>query len=175
MSLVKEIAAQLLPHFSQSVLAKAPHTYGYYAKLIGRDPAKEAITIGPAMHCIGALCIICQIPVAPLYYVYGADKEARQVFSSDALEATVVLPHFETLFVTAREYNYSQSEFDVVAKALAKVVAKHDWGPHFMWHAVVANRPKGLDQTYFERALQKYEVMLKEMKANRKKKRNSAG
>jgi len=46
----REIAAQVLPHFKEAVLARKQHTYGHYARLIGRDIAKEAITIG--LRCI---------------------------------------------------------------------------------------------------------------------------
>src|SRR2546427_11958805 len=66
MATAHEIALQLLPWFAENVVARNPPlSYGYYAGKIGRDPAKEAIIVGHAMHAIGAVCVIRQLPVAP--------------------------------------------------------------------------------------------------------------
>jgi alkylated DNA nucleotide flippase Atl1 len=132
MSSAKEIASQVFPHFAEAVLAGKVRTYGYYARLIGRDVAKESITIGPAMHLIGAICVVQQLPVAPLHFVERADGQAREIFATDPYESIDVLPHFDTLYVVAREYGYSAAEFEKVGRALQKVMiekAPPDWTP----------------------------------------------
>ncbi len=68
MSSAREIALEVLPHFAENVLAGRVLSYGYYAKAIGRDVAKESIVIGQAMHAIGGVCAIAGIPIAPLHY-----------------------------------------------------------------------------------------------------------
>jgi hypothetical protein len=59
MSTTREIAIDILPHFSSNVLKGNVQTYGYYANKIGRKPEKKSMIIGPAMHLIGAACIFC--------------------------------------------------------------------------------------------------------------------
>lgn len=168
----QELALQLLPLFAENVVARrSPKTYGYYAKLIGRDPAKEAISIGPAMHAIGAVCVIQQLPVAPLYWVVRAQGEPRQVFANDILESHHILEQgrFDTLYVVAREYRYSMAEFEKLQQAMEKLIAKapSDWTPHFLWHLAIVKKPKGEDQTYLERAMHRYDTLLAEFKAER--------
>lgn len=104
MSSTRETAAEILPHFATAVLARKQHTYGHYARLIGRNPAKESMIVGPAMHLIGALCIISQVPVAPLYWVKRSDGEEKQVFTSDPIEVEHVLPYRNMMYVVSREY-----------------------------------------------------------------------
>ena len=168
----QELALQLLSVFAENVVARhSPKTYGYYAKLIGRDPAKEAISIGPAMHAIGAVCVIQQLPVAPLHWVVRAEGEPRQVFASDVLESHHILDRqrFDTMYVVAREYRYSMAEFEKLQQAMKTLIDKapRDWTPHFLWHLAIVKKPKGEDQTYLERAMLKYETLLAEFKAER--------
>lgn len=172
MATSKEIALQLLPFFAENVVARRPpKPYGSYAKAIGRDPAKASISIGPAMHAIGAVCVIQQLPVAPLYYVVRAAGERRQVFASDALESHHILElgRFDTMYVVAREYCYSMSEFERVQQAMEKLIsnAPANWTPHFLWHLAIVQKPKGEDQTFLERAMSRYETLLAELKAAR--------
>lgn len=169
----REVAAQVLPHFTEAVLARKQHTYGHYARLIGRDIKKEAITIGPAMHLIGALCVIRQVPVAPLFYLKRGDGEARDVFASDSIEAKYVLPHREMLTVLSREYIYTAPDFDGVSKALQKIISDKwppYYSPHHMWHQLALKRPKDSKQTYFERALDKYGTLFEELRQAKLKK-----
>ena len=161
----KELALQLLPAFAENVVARrSPMTYGFYAKAIGRDPAKEAISIGPAMHAIGAVCVIQQLPVAPLYWVTREAGEPRQVFASDVLESHHILDRgrFDTMYVVAREYRYSMAEFERLQQAMEKLINKAppDWTPHFLWRLAIVKKPKGEDQTYLERAMSRYEALL---------------
>jgi len=111
------MTAEVLPHFVEAVLAGHQRTYGYYAQKIGRDPATESIAIGPVMHLIGAICVFRRIPIAPLYYVTRADGEPRNIFAADPLESRYVLPHFDTLYIAAREYKYGSVEFQVGCRA----------------------------------------------------------
>ena len=43
------------------------------------------------MHAIGALCVVRQLPVAPLYWVQRADGEHRGVFEQDAIERQYIV------------------------------------------------------------------------------------
>ena len=168
-----ELALQLLPVFAENVVARhSPKSYGFYAKAIGRDPAKEAISIGPAMHAIGAVCVIQQLPVAPLCWVTREQGEPRQVFASDALESHHILNlgRFDTMFVVAREYKYTMAEFEKLQKAMEKVLtgkAPPDWTPHVLWRMAIVKKPKGEDQTFLERAMSRYEKLFAEFKAER--------
>lgn len=165
----QELAVQLLPLFAKNIVARLQMTYGYYAKNIGRDPAKEALSIGPAMHCIGAVCVIRQIPVAPLYWIRRESGQPRQVFASDALESRDILDsgRFDTMYVVAREYRYSLSEFEQVQETMEALIAKapKNWTPHFLWHYVIANKPKGENRSYLERACDRYEALLDDLRA----------
>jgi hypothetical protein len=168
----QELALQLLPFFAENVVARhSPRSYGYYAKLIGRDPAKEAISIGPAMHAIGAVCVIQQLPVAPLHWVIRAKGEPRQVFASDVLESHHILERgrFDTMYVVAREYRYSIAEFERLQQAMEKLINKAppDWTPHFLWHLAIIKKSKGEDQTFLERAMSRYELLQAQFKEER--------
>jgi hypothetical protein len=170
MSSAREIAADVLPHFSTAVLARKQHTYAHYTRLIGRNPAKESMIVGPAMHLIGALCIISQVPVAPLYWVKRSDGEEQEVFASDAIEAEHVLPYRNMMYVVSREYSYSQSDFDAISQRLQKIIRDKwapDWTPHHMWHELVSRCQKGSAVTYFERARRGYEVRFDELRSRR--------
>ena len=167
----REIALQVFPVFAENVLARRVMSYGAYAKRIGRDPVKEAITIGPAMHVIGAVCVVRQLPVAPLYFVKTSDGEGRQIFAADRLEAKLVLPHFDTLLVASREYKYTREELEQVEKRLRDVLvmkAPRNWTPHHLWHMALVNKPKDSVQTYFERAREKYRAIIAELRHTRK-------
>jgi hypothetical protein len=122
MSSAREIAADILPHFATAVVARKQHTYAHYTRLIGRNPGNESMITGPAMHLIGALCVISQVPVAPLYWVKRSDGEEQQVFASDPFEAEHVLPHRNTMYVVSREHSYSQSDFEGISRRLQKVI-----------------------------------------------------
>lgn len=172
MAAARDLALQLLPAFAESVVARhPPKTYGYFARAIGRDPATEAISIGPAMHAIGAVCVMRQLPVAPLFWVIREDGAAGQVFASDALESHHILGagRFNTMLVVAREYQYSMAEFEGLRLTMEKLVSKApaNWTPHFLWHMAIVRKPRGEDQTYLERAMSRYEKLLAEFKEKR--------
>ena len=125
MSSARELALEVLPHFRANVLARSVRTYGFYAKVIGRDAAKESMVIGKAMHAIGGTCAFIGIPVAPLYYVKRADGEWRGIFQSDSIERTHVLPHYDLLTVSARIYDYTEDDFRKIEKALRELFPKY--------------------------------------------------
>lgn len=162
-----EIAIQLLPVFTEQILKKQPMSYGYYANQIGRDPAKESIVIGQAMHAIGAVCVIQKLPIVTLYFVKRADGEARQIFSSNAIEAENVLPHFNILYVVAREYNYSKEELEKLFEKMKKVFSGNlapDWSAHDLWKLAINKKPKDCEASYFQRALKHYEELFSNLK-----------
>jgi len=168
----REIAVEVLPHFAKSVLAGDVHSYGFYAKAIGRDPAKESMVIGKAMHMIGALCAFTAVPVAPLYFVERADAEWRGVFESDAAERIHVLPHCDLLYVTAREFKYSRPDFERMEKGLKEVLPKHfspnALSPHKIWHMVIYTKLKD-GTTVLERALARYREILEQARVAKRK------
>jgi hypothetical protein len=167
----QELALKLLPLFAENVVARQERTYGYYAKAIGRDPAKDAISLGPAMHAIGAVCVIQQLPVAPLHWVASANGNRRQVFANDPLESQEILDQgrFDIMYVVAREYRYSMIEFENLHQTLKKLIEKAppDWTPHFLWHLSIVKKPKGEAITYLERAMLRYTTLFAELKADR--------
>ena len=73
------------------------------------------------------------------------------------------------MYVVAREYRYSMSEFEKLQQAMKKLIAKAppDWTPHFLWHLAIVNKPKGDTRTYLERAMHRYDTLLAEFKAQR--------
>jgi hypothetical protein len=154
-----EIAIEVLPHFAKSVLAKRRRTYGHYAVAIGRRTA-EGIVMGKAMHAIGAACVFASVPVAPLYYVERQDHGWRGIFESDQAEREQVLPFYDLLRVTAREYDYTQRDFDIVDAVLREVLPllRQSMSPHEMWH--VALHPFESGDTFFSRAVGRYQGML---------------
>ena len=161
MSTAREIALEVLPHFSEAVLLRQILTYGYYAKAIGRSPAADSMAIGKAMHAIGGICVYSRVPVAPMYFVERADSGWRGIFEEDPLESLHVLPHYDTLYVAAREYRYSAEDFACVYRGLAEAIP-NEWSPHLIWHVAVAVKPKGSEQTYFERALDRYRQIVED-------------
>ena len=167
MSTAREIALEVLPHFARNVLVRHVFSYGHYADAIGRNSANESMAIGPAMHAIGAACVFARIPVAPLYFVKRADSQDAQVFVSDPLENQLVTEHYDILFVAAREYPYTEQDFQRI-KALSEKIP-NGWSPHLMWHVAVATKPKGSDETYFERALNVYKEFIENERQARKK------
>ncbi len=93
------------------------------------------------------------------------------VFASDPIESHYVLPHHELLYVLSREHIYTQTEFDLIARSLAKII-EDKWPPthtpHTIWRNIALKRPKGSNQTYLERALMKYEAELEVIKKSRR-------
>lgn len=153
MASARDTALELLPHFADSVLAGEIRTYGYFAKTIGLEPAREAMVIDPAMHAIGGACVLGRIPVAPLHFVQRADGAWRGVFEEDPSESAHVLPHYDVLHVAAREHKFSDAEFARIDRGLREIVPK-GWAPHYIWHFATYRKPKDASQTCFERALE---------------------
>ncbi len=161
MATASEIALALLPQFEKNVLAGKICDYSYYAKTIGRSPAKESIVIGEAMHAIGGACVFCQVPVMPLQYVQRADGKWRGVFEANPIERVHVLPHYELLCKAARVYTYNEKDFRRIERALRGVIPKylspHDLGsPHDIWQVAVQSKLKD-STTPFQRALVVYQ------------------
>jgi hypothetical protein len=177
MSSAFEIAFDVLSAFGQNVVArKPPLSYGSYARLIGRAPSKDGLAIGKAMHAIGAICVVRALPVAPLHWVKREGNGERHVFESDPLERHYILEqsHYDTMFVVAREYRYSEQDFDGIEKALRVALASENprkWSPHKLWHRTFVTRPKDSELTYFELAMRRYEKLLAEFRAERAAKR----
>jgi|GEM_PF-3612433 len=170
MASAREIAIEVLPHFAKSVLAGHVHAYGFYAKAIGRDPAKESMVIGKAMHAIGAVCVLTKVPVAPLFFIKRADGEWAGVFESDVHEKIYVRPHYDLLYVTARDFKYSEGDFARIEKGLKEVLPKYlrpdQLSPHDIWHWAIYTKLKDLS-TPFQRALEKYQELFDTAKAAR--------
>ncbi len=175
MPIIREIALSVLPHFAANVIARRIRTYGHYASAIGRDPATEGVVIGHAMHAIGAACILCRVPLAPLHFVERADGNWRGVFESNPTESIHVLPHYDVLYVAAREYGYSETDFQKVEKALREVIPKHfpsDFSsPHDLWLFSIHKKLND-GSTFFERALQHYKSIISDIKQTRNRKPN---
>jgi len=160
MSTACEIALQVLPHFTKNVLAGRVYSYGHYATATGRDAATGSVVIGKAMHAIGGACVMCAIPVAPLHFVERTDREGRGVFESDELERVNVLPHYNLLYVTAREFKYSEKDFRRIENALRVILPKHlepsqQMSPHGIWSVAISVKLSD-SSTIFERALSTY-------------------
>ena len=172
MATAREIAIEIMPHFALRVLAGRVCSYGTYAKAIGRDPAKESMVIGQAMHAIGAACVLAGVPVAPLYFVKRADGGWRGVFEADVFERIHVLPHYELLYVTAREYKYTASDFGKVERVLQEVLPRHlrpdQLSPHDIWGIVIHNKNKD-SITLLEKAIAKYKMIFDAAKSERDK------
>jgi hypothetical protein len=172
MASAREIAIEVLPHFAKSVLAGHVFPYGYNATAVGRDPATESMVIGKAMHAIGAVCVLAKIPVAPLFFIRRKDGEWRGVFESDVHESTYVLPHYDLLYVTARDFKYSESDFLRVEKGLKEVLPKYlrpdQLSPHDIWHWAIYTKLKD-STTPLEVALARYQELFDEAKAARER------
>lgn len=154
MSRAVQLAVAVMPCFAKNVLQRRPWTYGCYASHLGRNPAKEAITLGGAFHAIGGACVLHLLPVAPLHYVQRQDGRARGIFEADALEARDVLPYYDEMYVAAREYPFSAEELERVGRTLSKIPS--DWSPHRIWHCAIVSCPRNSDRTYFQSALSRY-------------------
>lgn len=168
MASARDIAIEVLPYFAKNVLAGRVHPYGVYAKDIGRDPSIESMVIGKAMHAIGAVCVLAMVPVAPLYFVRRADGEWPGIFESDYAESTYVLPHYDLLYVTAREFHYSENDFARVEKGLREVLPKlsDDFSPHDVWRWAIYTKLNN-GTTPLERALEKYQVLREELRSKK--------
>ncbi len=169
MSSAFEIALDVLKAFGPNVIARQPPmSYRKYASLIGRAPSKDGLAVGQAMHAIGAVCVVRALPVAPLYWVESEAGGEKRVFESDALERQLILDrgHFGTMYVVAREYRYSEQDFEGVEKAL-RVALKNPstWSPHKLWHRTFRARVKDSELTYFDFAMRRYEGLLAEFKS----------
>jgi hypothetical protein len=168
-----EIALDVLRSFGPNVVARRhPLTYGQYAAAIGRDPAEYGLAIGKAMHAIGALCVVRQIPVAPLYWVRRANGEDRGIFESDPLERHHIVESgdINTMYVVAREYQYSASEFEGLEAVLKKFLASGNgtkWSPHEIWHLTFNAKPKESNVTYYEQAMSRYRALFEQIKAQK--------
>lgn len=167
MDSARTIALNVLPAFAANVLDGRERTYGYYARIIGRSPDKEAMVIGHAMHMIGALCVIFEIPVAPLAYVKRANKSRPAVFERDAVERVHVLPHYNVMCLAARIHTYSRDEFIRIEGALREKV-KDSWSPHEMWHQAVWQKPKGTEESYLLRSIERYKSLIEAQRLVRK-------
>lgn len=159
MAKAQEIAVEVFPHFRRNVLARSIHAYGWYAAQVGRDPAREAIVVGQVMHAIGAVCVLCTVPIAPLHYVKAESGTPRKVFEANGLEAAFVLPHYDLLYVVAREHRYTEEQLDMVERTLRRWTESEklcDTSPHELWSMALRRTPKGGSTTYFDLALHHY-------------------
>ena len=155
MASARELALELLPHLKKKITAKEVRTYAFYAHAIGRDPAKESVVVGPAMHAIGAACVFAGVPVAPLWYVERQDKQIPLVFCEDALENARIAEHLPLLRQSARIHDYTSDEFDRIEHGLRNIISS-EWSPHRMWHVAIVWEVPDVGMTYFERALAVY-------------------
>lgn len=173
MASAHEIAADVLRSFGPNVVARrSPMTYGQYAQAIGRSAAEYGLAVGKAMHAIGALCVIRQVPVAPLFWVRRADDGHRGVFESDALERHYIIESndIDTMYVVSREYRYTTEEFSALEAALRKSLASGNvanWSPHEIWHLTFFKCPKGSAITYYQRAMNHYRDLFSHIKAQK--------
>ena len=168
-----EIALDVLRSFGPNVVSRrAPMTYGQYASAIGRDPAEYGLAIGKAMHAIGALCVIRQVPVAPLFWVRRADNGHRGIFEKDPLERQRIVEtkDIDTMYVVSREYQYTTKDFTGLEAALRKSLASGNvakWSPHEIWHLTFVKTPKDSSLTFYERAMNHYRKLFSQMKSQR--------
>jgi hypothetical protein len=163
MSISVEMALKVLPYFTNAVLKRQVYSYGYFATCIGRNSSTDSVALGPVFHAIGAACVVNQVPVAPLYFVEREDGEERNIFESDGMECLNVLPHYDLLYVSAREYIYQPVEFERITSWLSRPsVSKLT--PHDIWHRAIKWKPNNSEKTYFESALDKYRSFIEENK-----------
>ena len=171
-----EIAVALLDRFAENVVAKrGPYSYGHYAAAIGKNPREYGLAIGQAMHAIGALCVIRQVPVAPLFWVERTDGGERGIFESDPIERARIIDtkDFDVMSVVAREHVYTREEFAGISAAMQKSLASGNlgrWSPHAIWHLTFRKKPTGEDITYYDRAMRRYREIFAELSAARAKK-----
>jgi hypothetical protein len=173
MTTAREIAIEVLPHFTERVLARRVSSYGFYAKAIGRNPAKESMVIGQAMHAIGAVCVLARVPVAPLHFVERTDGDWRGVFEADPAEQIHVLPHYNLLCVTARVHKYTEKDFARVRLGLRETLPKplrpDQMSPHDIWRLAIYSKLQD-STTPLQRALAQYQTIFDAAKARRQAK-----
>jgi hypothetical protein len=173
MATAHEIALDLLRSFGPNVVARRPPlTYGQYAAAIGRDPAEFSMAVEKGMHAIGAICVIRQLPVAPVFWVRRGDDGPRGIFESDPLERQHIIEtkDIDTMYVVAREYHYSTEEFTRLEAALQKSLASENvsnWSPHEIWHLTFSKKPKDSTLTYYQRAMSRYRELFDAIKSQR--------
>lgn len=172
-----EIAADVLKVFSENLVARrAPKSYGQYASAINKRPAEYGLAVGKAMHAIGALCVVRQIPVAPLFWVRRDDNGYRGIFESDQLERQYIIESgdFDLMYVVAREYTYQAEELDGLGRALARSLASGNilnWSPHKLWHLTFQTKVKDSEQTVYERAISRYRELFSAIKTEKESKK----
>lgn len=168
-----EIAVDVLRAFGTNVVSRRPPmTYGHYASVIGQEPEKYGLAVGQAMHAIGALCVIRQVPVAPLHWIRSANDSYRGIFESDPVERQKIIESkdIDDMYVASREYHYTQEEFDGIEKALLKSLESGHiagWSPHRLWHLTFVKRPAESSFTYYQLAMMRYRALLLELKTHR--------
>ncbi len=173
MPIAHEIAKEVLPIFGENVVArKSPWTYGRYASAIGRDPATYGLAIGKAMHAIGALCVIQELPVAPLYWVKNASGGYRAIFESDPIERKYIIESndIKIMYILSREYKYSMEDFEKLEDRFRKALDSgllYNLPLHELWHRTFEEKIDNSSATYYERAMKKYQVLLQELKDSR--------
>jgi len=170
MAKAQDIAAELLPHFKRNVLDRRVCTYGSYAAQVGRDPATNGLAIGQAMHAIGAVCVLRLLPIAPHFFVEATNGNQRQVFESNDLEAALVLPHFDLLYVVARDYTYTVQDLDGLENGLKKgwIDGRLDKSLHALWKTILCSRPEGSARTRFEMALDRYREIIQSLRSSKR-------
>jgi hypothetical protein len=117
------------------------------------------------MHAIGGTCVIACVPVAPLHFVKRADGEWRRIFEKDLTEEQLVLPHLDTLYISAKFYAYSEADFEKVTRLLSKL--DRAWTPHQIWQRAAVWYIPNTGRTYFERALESYKEFIARERAAR--------
>ena len=132
------------------------------------------MVVGIGMHAIGAACVFANIPIAPLHYVRRDDGAWRGVFEEDPTESTYVLPHYDLLFVTAREYQYTAPELAKLDRALRTVLPKilpEDYlSPHRLWQFAIYYKLKSGSTPWLD-ALAHYEQLMEQLRAQRKERK----
>ena len=173
MASAHEIAADVLRVFSENIVTRrSPWSYGQYAQAIGKNPAEYGLAIGKAMHAIGALCVVRQIPVAPLFWVRRADNGYRGIFEADQLERQYIIESgdIDVMYVVAREYAYQADQLAKLSQALDKSLAKghvQNWSPHELWHLTFHNKVKNSQLTFYERAMNRYRELFDKIKSEK--------
>jgi hypothetical protein len=170
MYLAHKIAEEILPIFGENVVArKSPWTYGQYASAIGRDPAKHGLAIGKAMHAIGALCVFIELPVAPLYWVKNAHGGYRAIFESDPIERKHIIESKDVnaMYIVSREYEYKAEEFEKLVNIFRKNLDSgilYNISAHEFWHRTFIEKPENSSETYYERAINRYNELLQQLR-----------
>lgn len=170
MPIAHEIAAKVLPIFGKNVVAKKAWTYGQYAHAIGREPAEYGQAIGKAMHAIGALCVIKELPVAPLHWVKRAGGGYRKIFESDPIERKYIIESndIKVMYIVSREYRYTMRDFELLENTFNESLESgllYKISLHELWHLTFKEKVEGLSKTYYERAMEKYHILLSQFQS----------